>query len=166
VCVVLAWEDAHDARRDDTQTWESPSQNGTAWHPHSASPSPGFWTHRQVGSTALAPSNALRTAAFLDDEFDPRRLVKNPVTVLDLGRNGIHLIVGVRPERDRDHWIGIEENASFVWSKVVLRSLSEPSLGTFLARFSFAGSCPYELIRRAIVGRPAASKRDKEPGRA
>ena len=124
------------------------------------------WSHRRVGSTALAPSRTSRPAALLDDEFDPRRLLKHSVTVLDLGRDGIHLIVGVRPSRDRDHWIGIEENRAFVWSKVVLRSLSEPSVGTFLARYSFAGSCPYELIRRAMFGRPASPKRENKPGRA
>ena len=125
-----------------------------------------IWSRRQVGSTALAPSKAPRPAALLDDEFDPRRLVRHPVTVLDLGRSGIHLIANIEPKRDRDHWLGIEENGVLVWSKVVLRTLSEPVLGTFLARYSFVGSCPYELIRRAILGRPTAPKRDKEPGRA
>jgi hypothetical protein len=86
--------------------------------------------------------------------------------VLDLGRSGIHLVLNVRPERDRDHWIGIEEAGSFVWSKVILRSLSEPSLGTFLARYSFAGACPYELIRRALLSRPSSWGRSREPNRA
>ncbi len=114
----------------------------------------------------MAPPKASRSATMLDDEFDPRRLVKHPVTVLDFGRGGIHLIARVRPSRDHDHWIGIEENGVFVWSKVVLRSLSEPSPGTFLVLYWFAGACPYELIRRAILGGTTAPKRDKEPGRA
>jgi len=102
----------------------------------------------------------------LDDEFDPRRLVTHPVKILDLARNGIHVVVGVRPERDRDHWIGIEDDHGLSWSKVVLRSLSEPRLGAYLVRYSFAGVCPYELIRRAIFGRPAGLGREGGPLRA
>lgn len=160
--MVLAWHEAAPGRME---SWDAPSLADGCRLSLSVATSE-YWSRRHVGSTAMAPSRALRSATTLDDEFDPRGLVKHPVTVLDLGRGGIHLIAGVRPRRDQDHWIGIEEDGAFVWSKVVLRSLSEPTVGTFLARYSFAGLCPYELIRRAILGRPIASKRDKEPGRA
>jgi hypothetical protein len=166
VRIVLGWDVSRDSPRDKMENWDEPSQSNDPRSLRAAMKPPGFGLRRQVGSTALAPSTIRRPAAFLDDEFDPRRLVTHPVMVLDLARNGIHLIVGVKPERDRDHWIGIEEVTCFVWSKVVLRSLSEPSLGTFLARYSFAGACPYELIRRAILGRPAESGRAKEPNRS
>ncbi|MDR3622195.1 MAG: hypothetical protein P4L85_22790 [Paludisphaera borealis] len=166
VRVVLGWDVPHDSVRDQAEAWDAPFQSNDPRYLRAAKKPSGFGSRRQVGSTALAPSTSRRSAAFLDDEFDPRRLVTHPVTVLDLARNGIHLIVGAKPERDRDHWIGIEEGSSFVWSKVVLRSLSEPSLGTFLARYSFVGACPYELIRRAILGRPAESGREKEPNRS
>lgn len=163
VRVVLAW---HESSPGQDEHWEAPAGPGGSWRSLSATTPSEVWDRRQVGSTALAPSKTLHPTALLDAEFDPQRLVKHPVTVLDLGRVGLHVITGVRPGRDRDHWLGIEENGAFVWSKVVLRSLSEPSVGTFLARYSFAGSCPFELIRRAIVGRPTALKRDTEPGRA
>jgi hypothetical protein len=121
---------------------------------------------RQIHSTALSPSIHSLTATLLEEEFDPRRLVTHPVTILDLARNRLHLVVGVRPERDRDNWIGIEEARGFSWSKVVLRSLSEPRLGMYLVRYSFAGACPYESIRRAILGRPAGLGREDGPLRA
>lgn len=162
VRVVLAWQEARPDRED---AWDAASYGDVSGHLLSATSTSEFWSRRDPGPTALAPSKGVRPAASLDAEFDPRLLVKHPVTVLDLGRGGVHLIARVRPKRDRDHWIGIEENGAFAWSKVVLRSLSEPTVGAFLARFSFVGSCPYELIRRAIIGRPPASKHDGEPGR-
>lgn len=164
--IVLGWEAPPDSLRHPMEAWDSPSQLSNPRSPRAAMTPSGFRCQRQVGSTVLAPSRNGRVTPLLDDEFDSRRLVTHPVTVLDLARNGIHLVVGVRPERDQDHWIGIEEGSSFAWSKVVLRSLSEPSLGTFLARYSFAGSCPYELIRRAILGRPADSGRVRSPNRS
>jgi len=160
VRVVLAW---YDAGAGQAEPCNPPSHFDDLWRPVATTTE--YWSRRHVGSTALAPSKTPRPGSLLDDEFDPRRLVKHPVTVLDLGHEGIHLIAGVRPPRDQDHWIGIEEDGAFVWSKVVLRSLSEPSVGTFLARYAFAGACPYELIRRALVGRHSPSRHDKKPGR-
>jgi hypothetical protein len=167
VRVVLAWEPTDDPRRDvELVGVVGPSSGSHGFRGlQSATPPIARWLGRAIGTTALAPSIRMRPSALLDDAFDPGRLVRHPVTVLDLGRGGIHLIVGVRPRRDQDHWIGIEESGAFVWSKVVLRSLSEPTLGTFLARFSFAGTCPFELIRRAIQGRPAGLSHDKKPRR-
>jgi hypothetical protein len=163
VRVVLAW---HASGAGEAECRAAPPHAEDSWRPLAATSTSEYWSRRHMGSTVTTPSYALRPSTLLDDEFDPRRLAKHPVTVLDLGRGGIHLIAGVPPRRDRDHWIGIEEDGAFVWSKVVLRSLSEPSVGTYLARFSFTGPCPYELIRRALVGRPPASKHDSEPGLA
>lgn len=154
VRVVLAWDLAEGGRNSPIDPWDGPPRIDDHWDLRSATPPPAFRSRRHIASTALAPSSGLRSSALLDDEFDPRRLVRHPVTVLDLGRTGIHVILNVEPARDRNLWLGLEEGSTVVWSKIVLRSLSQPSLGTFLARFSFAGNCPYELIRRALVGPP------------
>jgi hypothetical protein len=166
VRVVLGWESWCDPLFERPAARDALPGPVDPWGLRRPTKAPGFAIRRQVCSTALTPSTNSLPATLLDDEFDARRLVTHPVTILDLARNGIHLVVGVRPERDRDNWIGIEEGRAFSWSKVVLRSLSEPSVGTYLVRYSFAGACPYELIRRALLGRPTGLGREDGPLRA
>jgi hypothetical protein len=166
VRIVLGWESLCDSVSQRSAAWDALPRSVDPWGLRRPASPPGVSSRRQIRSTALAPSAGSLPATLLDHEFDARRLVTHPVTILDLARNGIHLVVGVRPERDRDNWIGIEEGRAFSWSKVVLRSLSEPSIGTYLVRYSFAGACPYELIRRALLGPPAGLGREGGPLRA
>jgi hypothetical protein len=166
VRVVLGWESLFDPLSERSAACDVLRRPVDPWGLRRPTNPPGISIRRQVRSTALAPSASRLPATLLDDEFDAQRLVTHPVTILDLARNGIHLVVRVRPERDRDNWIGIEEGRAFSWSKVVLRSLSEPSIGTYLVRYSFAGACPYELIRRALLGRPTGLGREDGPLRA
>ncbi|MGO9596566.1 MAG: hypothetical protein ACLP7Q_00930 [Isosphaeraceae bacterium] len=99
------------------------------------------------GSGGVGPK-AMRglEATSLPADFD-----HHEARVHDVSQTGLCLIVDRLPPDNRDLWIGLKGTLPVVWSRVVLRSLSEPYPGCFMLRLSFKESCPYDLFKLAVT---------------
>jgi hypothetical protein len=85
-------------------------------------------------------------SASLSADFD-----QHEARVHDVSQTGICLIVDRLPPNNRDLWIGVKETWPISWSRVVLRSISEPLPGRFMLHLSFKESCPYDLFKLALM---------------
>ncbi|WP_165227702.1 hypothetical protein [Aquisphaera insulae] len=88
------------------------------------------------GSISLTPGNPL---------------VEHPAEIVDISQSGICVLCGHVPPGNREIWISAPGAEVEHWSRVVLRSLSEPELGRFCLRLAFAETCPYELFKLAVL---------------
>jgi hypothetical protein len=71
--------------------------------------------------------------------------------ILDISQTGICLRCAHVPPGDREIWVAVADPTSRAWSRVDLRSLSEPELGQFLLRLAFTEGCSYDLFKVAIL---------------
>lgn len=78
-------------------------------------------------------------------------LVEHPAEIVDISQSGICVLCGHVPPGNREIWISAPGFDVEHWSRVVLRSLSEPELGRFCLRLAFAETCPYELFKVAVL---------------
>lgn len=99
------------------------------------------------GSGGAGPK-AVRSpeASSLPTDFD-----HHVARVCDISQTGLCLIVDRLPPDNRDLWVGVKGTRPIVWSRVILRSLSEPHPGCFMLRLSFEESCPYEFLKLAVT---------------
>src|SRR5262249_15947871 len=73
-----------------------------------------------------------------------RWFVEHIAEVLDISQSGICLLCAHVPPGNREIWVATAGPAAGTWSRVMLKSLSEPEFGRFLLRLTFAESCPYD----------------------
>jgi hypothetical protein len=99
------------------------------------------------GSGGVGPK-AMRgpEATSLPADFD-----HHEARVHDISQTGLCLLVDRLPPDNRDLWIGVKGTWPIVWSRVVLRSLSEPYPGCFMLRLSFKETCPNDLFKLAVM---------------
>ncbi|QEH36960.1 hypothetical protein OJF2_55450 [Aquisphaera giovannonii] len=70
--------------------------------------------------------------------------------VLDISQSGMSLLCVQMPPGNRGLWVATAGSAA-AWSKVILKSFSQPHPGRFVLRLAFAEGCPYDLFRIAVV---------------
>jgi hypothetical protein len=135
--VLICWR-----RGEDSVQMDPPSMAGERTAGPASGVEPGGVGFGGAGANAVRDPDP----ASLSADFD-----YHEARIHDISLTGVCLIVDRLPPINRDLWVGLKGARPIVWSRVVLRSLSEPHPGRFMLRLSFKENCPYDLFKLAVI---------------
>jgi pSer/pThr/pTyr-binding forkhead associated (FHA) protein len=76
--------------------------------------------------------------------------------VLDLSQTGLQVLSKTVPPAGTQLWLRLESPQITEWVEVVLKGAADEAPGTHRVRLAFRDTCPYDLFKVAVYGRPGS----------